>query len=130
MTFREILREQPLTEGPVTVTAYEVSHPSGAPSYALRFALGRKTLSFSGDTEWVEALVPAGRGADLFIMECYALDGPTRYHMNWKAIEAKLPDIGARRILLTHMSQPMLDMAATIDRRDVIIAEDGLVLQI
>ncbi len=130
MTFREMIKEQPLTEGPVMVTAYEVSHPSGAPSYALRFALGKKTLSFSGDTEWVDALVPAGRGADLFIMECYAPVGPTRYHMNWKTIEAKLPEIGAKRLLLTHMSQPMLDIVATVDRRDVIVAEDGLVLQI
>ena len=74
--------------------------------------------------------MPAGRDADLYIMECYAPSGPTRYHMTWKTIEAKLPEIGAKRILLTHMSTPMLEAAATVDRKDVIIAEDGLVLRI
>ena len=130
MMFRELAKETPLTEGPVTVTPFEVSHPSGAPSYALRFALGKRTLSYTGDSEWVDGLVPAGRGADLYIMECYAPAGPTRYHMNWKTIEAKLPEIGAKRVLLTHMSTAMLETVATVDRKDVIIAEDGLVLRI
>lgn len=131
LTFRELVTEAPLTQGPVTVTPFEVSHPSGSTSYALRFSLGKKTLSFTGDTEWVETLVPAGEGADLYIMECYAPDGPTRYHMNWKTITDNLPRIGARRILLTHMSGPMLAQVETLAARpDVIIAEDGLVLRI
>ena len=39
--------------------------------------------------------MPAGRGADLYIMECYAFDGPTRYHMSWQTISANLARIGA-----------------------------------
>ncbi len=131
MRFREISPEASLSEGPVTMTPYEVSHPSGATSYALRFMLDKKTLAFTGDTEWVDALVPAGRDADLYIMECYAPEGPTRFHMNWKTIEANLPRIAAKRILLTHMSSPMLTaVEALAARPDVIVAEDGLVLRI
>lgn len=127
----ELAREQPTTVGPISVTPFEVSHPSGAPSYALRFDIGGRILSFTGDSEWVESLVPAGRGADLYIMECFAPDGPTRYHMTWKTIEANLDRIGAKRVLLTHMSTPMLAMAQHAAARPGIIpAEDGLVLRI
>ena len=64
--------------GAVRVTPFEVKHPSGAPPYALRFEIEGKVLSFTGDTEWVERLVPAGRGADLYIMECYQFEGEPR----------------------------------------------------
>ena len=131
MRFIEYARETPLTIGPVTVTAFEVVHPSGAPPYALRFEAGGRTVAFSGDTEWVDALVPAGRGADLFIMECYAYDGPVRYHLSWETIAANLPRIGARRVLLTHMSEPMLAKRSALeDRADILLAEDGLVIRV
>ena len=57
----------PLEIGGVRVTPFEVLHPSGAPPYALRFEIGGKVLSFSGDTKWVDSLLPAANGADLFI---------------------------------------------------------------
>lgn len=131
MQFREFVTGAPLEAASLTVTPFEVSHPSGAPSYALRFAVGKKTLSFTGDSEWVESLVPAGQGADLYIMECYAFDGPARFHMSWRTIEANLPRIGARRILLSHMSDDMLkNLDAVAGLTGVIVAEDGLVLRI
>jgi ribonuclease BN (tRNA processing enzyme) len=131
MHFLEMQKETPLAAGGVEVAAFEVLHPSGAPSYALRMTIGPRVLSFSGDTEWVETLVPAGRGADLLIMECYAPDGPTRYHLSWPVIEANLPRIAAKRVMLTHMSAPMLRASAALaDRPGLILAEDGLVLRI
>ena len=84
-----ITREQPLDVGPVRVTPFEVKHASGAPPYALRFETDGKVLSFTGDTEWVESLVPAGQGADLYIMECYQFEGEPRFHTSWKTIEAQ-----------------------------------------
>src|SRR6202000_2625794 len=53
-----------------------------APSYALRIESEGKVLTYSGDTEWVEELVPAGRGADLFICEAYFFDKMMKYHIN------------------------------------------------
>ena len=83
LRFLELTREKPLDVGAVRVTPFEVKHPSGATPYALRFELEGKVLSFTGDTEWTETLVPAGRGADLYIMECYQFEGEPRFHMSW-----------------------------------------------
>lgn len=130
LTFVEIHAEKPFPTSVATVTAFEVSHPSGAPSYALRLDIGGRTLAFTGDTEWVEALVPAGRAADLYIMECYAFEGPTRYHMNWQTVSANLARIGAKRVMLTHMNAQMLSLRHRAAVDGVIHAEDGLVVDV
>lgn len=130
LIFKECRAGAPLTEGPVTVTAWEVSHPSGAPSHALRFEVGGKILSFSGDTEWVEALVPVSAGADFFIAECYAFGGPVRYHTSWEVLSKNLPRITAKRIMLTHMNASMLSRLDEIKRPNIVLAEDGLVIDI
>jgi ribonuclease BN (tRNA processing enzyme) len=130
LTFLELERERPLDVGPVQVTPFEVKHPSGAPSYALRFEVEGKVLSFTGDSEWVESLVPAGRGADLYIMECYWFEGEPRFHTSWSTIQANLDRIGAKRVLLTHMAAPMLARRGEVADPRVVLAEDGLVLDL
>lgn len=112
--------------GGVTVTPYVVSHPSGATSFALRCEADGSIFAYSGDTEWVESLIPASAGADLFLVDCYAFQNEARYHMNWRTIEQQLPRIGAKRIMLTHMGREMLDNLSTVSNSRVLIADDGL----
>jgi ribonuclease BN (tRNA processing enzyme) len=130
LSFMELALEQRLAVGPVAVTAFEASHPSGAPSYALRFEAEGKVLSFTGDSAWVESLVPAGRGADLYIMECYQFEGEPRYHMSWSTIRPHLDRIGAKRVLLTHMAAGMLARRDEVADQRVVLAEDGLVVDV
>jgi ribonuclease BN (tRNA processing enzyme) len=126
LTFIEITADRPYVDDDLAVTAFEVSHPSGAPSHALRLETGGRILAFSGDTEWVEALVNVAAGADLFITECCALDRPVKYHLNWRTIEQNLPRLTAKRILLTHMNDDMLAAAPGVASARILIAEDGL----
>jgi ribonuclease BN (tRNA processing enzyme) len=130
VVFRELQREQRCEVAAVAVTPFEVSHPSGAPSYALRFEADGKVLGFTGDTEWVESLVPAGRGADLYLMECYQFEGEPRYHMSWSTIRPHLDRIGAKRVLLTHMASGMLARLNEVADPRVVLAEDGLALEV
>ena len=130
LRYLEMTREKPMHVGSVRVTAFEVKHPCGAPPYALRFELEGKVLSFSGDTEWTDTLVPTGRGADLFIMECFHFEGSPRFHMSWKKISEELDRIGAKRVLLTHMAEPMLARRGEVSDARIVLAEDGLVLHV
>lgn len=134
MAFVEIPEGDEIRVGDVSVTAYPVKHPSGAPSYALRLGHGeggaRRTIAYSGDTEWVEALVDAAHGADLFITECYAYDTAARYHLSWREIVRELPRLEARRILLTHMGSAMLSHRGEVKEPRVVVAEDGMVLDV
>ena len=119
-----------LNVGPISIMAVEVSHPCGATPYALRLETGGKTLSFSGDTEWVDGLVDIARGCDLYISECFSFSSEVRFHMDWKTIERKLSVIDADRIMLTHMGPEMLAQLSQIDNKKIIMAEDGLVVDL
>jgi ribonuclease BN (tRNA processing enzyme) len=130
LRFLELAREKPLDVGSVRVIPFEVVHPSSAPPYALRFEAEGKVLSFTGDSEWTESLVPAGRGADLYIMECFQFEGAPRFHMSWQTIERQLDRIAAKRVMLTHMAEPMLARRREVTDPRIVLAEDGLVLTV
>jgi ribonuclease BN (tRNA processing enzyme) len=112
--------------GGLAVTPYLMKHFSGAPSYALRIETEGKVLTYSGDTEWVDELIPAGRDADLFICEAYFFDKVMKYHIDYSTLARRLPEIGAKRTIVTHMSAELLG------RQDEIALEaahDGLVVE-
>ena len=110
----------------LTVTPYLMKHFSGAPSYALRVETEGKVLTYSGDTEWVEELIPAGRDADLFICEAYFFDKVMKYHVDYTTLAKNLPRIGAKRTIVTHMSAELLGR-----QREIALeaAYDGLVVE-
>jgi ribonuclease BN (tRNA processing enzyme) len=114
--------------GPAHVTAREVVHPSGAPSCALRLEVDGRVIAYSGDTEWVDALLPTSDAADLFICECYGYDKPAPFHIDWHTLRDKLPEITAKRLLLTHMSSRMLRHRDKVADPRLSFAEDGLVM--
>ena len=112
------------------VTTTEVVHYSGAPSTALRISDGTKLFAYSGDTEWVEALLTVADGADLFILECYGYSGRMNGHLTWEILKAHLPDLRAGRIMVTHMNPTMLAHLAEGKAAGVLVAEDGAVIEI
>jgi ribonuclease BN (tRNA processing enzyme) len=113
-----------------TVTTTEVVHYSGAPSTALAISDGQKRFAYSGDTEWVEALVTVADGTDLFVTECYGYSGELTGHVTWEVLKPRLPDLRARRIMLTHMSPSMLERVGEARAAGLLIAEDGLVVEV
>jgi len=112
------------------VVSAEVIHNSGAPSTALRLSDGTKTLSYSGDTQWTDALLPIASGADLFIVECYDYERDLTGHLNWKTIHQRLNDFRARQVMITHMNPTMLARIDEAKAAGVLVAEDGLVLNV
>jgi len=113
--------------GDATVTPYEVVHPSGNLSFALRIACEGKIITYSGDTEWVPSLIPAAQGADLFIAESYFPDKRIKYHLDFQTLAAHLKEIEAKRLIVTHMSQSML---ARVDSLPCEWAEDGKIITV
>lgn len=126
ITYLELQAEQPTQVGPVSVTAYPVVHFCGAVPYALRIAFGGRTITYSGDTEWVDALLPAARGSDLFVTECYYFDRKVRFHMDYGSLVANRAALQSKRIVLTHMSAEMLRHLEDVEGFEV--ASDDLTL--
>jgi ribonuclease BN (tRNA processing enzyme) len=112
------------------VVTAEVVHPSGAPSTALRISDGRSVFAYSGDTEWTDALIPIADGADLLIIECYEYARPVTGHINWSVLKDRLPALRARRIMITHMNPSMLERVEEAKGLGLMVAADGLSLEI
>jgi Metal-dependent hydrolases of the beta-lactamase superfamily III len=91
---------------------------------------GVKRFAYSGDTEWVDALLSVADGADLFIIECFAYSGELPGHITWDVLKPRLPDLRARRIMLTHMNPVMLANLDEVRAAGVLPAEDGAVIEI
>jgi ribonuclease BN (tRNA processing enzyme) len=122
---RELALHERVEMHGLAVTPYLMKHYSGAPSYALRIETEGKVLTYSGDTEWVEELIPAARNADLFICEAYFFDKVMKYHIDYKTLSSHLPEIGARRTIVTHMSAELLGRQKELTLE---AASDGLVV--
>ena len=120
--FAELAERSETVLGPLSVIPYRVVHPSGAPSFALRVTCGGKVIGYSGDTEWTDTLVQAARGADLFICEAYVFEKKIKYHLDYRTLMDRRTQLGCRRLMLTHMSDDMLQRLQGLDAD---WAEDG-----
>jgi ribonuclease BN (tRNA processing enzyme) len=119
--------EQGRIFGEVTVTPYPVVHgESGGPFLAYRIEAEGRVIAYSADTEWTDTLVPAARGADLFIAEAYCYDKIVKNHLSLKTLEAHLPEINAKRLVLTHLSD---DMLGRLGQLPYTAAHDGMVVE-
>ncbi|MGI9304719.1 MAG: MBL fold metallo-hydrolase [Gammaproteobacteria bacterium] len=113
--------------GDIRATPYVVDHPSGAPPTALRVAIDDRIITYSGDTQWTPNLIPAARDADLFIAETYSYDKTVPHHMSYEGWQAHKHELGAKRIVATHMSSNSL---RHVDEMEFEIAEDGKVFEV
>jgi ribonuclease BN (tRNA processing enzyme) len=113
-----------------SVTTTQVLHFSGAPSTALRLSDGERLFAYSGDTEWADALRDVAEGADLFVIECYGYSGKLSGHLTWEVLKPRLPDLRARRVMITHMNTDMLARVEEARAAGVLIAHDGAVVDI
>ena len=130
LTFVEYEEQKPLEVKGVAVTPFEVKHPSGAPPYALRFHLEGKVLAFSGDTGWINVLYEVAHDADLFISECFQYDVKIPIHLDYLTIDANYAKLGAKRVLLTHMGEAMLQNVGRVDASRYMVADDGMTLDL
>jgi ribonuclease BN (tRNA processing enzyme) len=127
--FHELADRQPRQFEPagLVVVPYEVVHASGAPALALRVAWQGHTIAYTGDTEWTEALVEVAQGADLLIAEGYTYQRKIRFHLDVATLQQQAGRLGARRVILIHMSP---DVLSRVDEVGWETASDGLTLQL
>ena len=116
-------RAQPVLD--LTVTAQPARHTQETNPTALRVAVGDKVVAYTGDTEWTDDVAKVARGADLLIAECYSYAKPIKWHLNYPVIAGRRAELGAKRVILTHMSSEML---AQVDNVPEECASDGLVV--
>jgi len=106
-----------------------VDHPPIRPAYGFVFRSGGKTAVLSGDTTVCEALVVAGRGADLLVHEVFlhremppvpgrrsaeTVAAVASYHTLSAEVGGVAARMGAKALALTHFVPPEFDRAALL----------------
>ena len=124
LTLKELPNGQAYGIGDLQVTSFPVNHGNpGGPFVALRVHVEDRVIAYSGDTEWTDALKHVAMDADLFIAEAYFRDKRVPLHLDLASLVRHLPEIGAKRVILTHMSDDMLAHRADVPFE---CAEDGM----
>jgi len=109
----------------LVVTPEPARHTRETNPTALRVEVGDRVVTYTGDSEWTDDVARAARDADLLIAECYFHDKPVKWHLNYPDITTRASQVGAKRLILTHMSREMLAHAASVPEE---CAYDGLVV--
>ena len=105
LRFVEVSAGQRTTLGPVELLPFEVPHQETEISLGYRLTLDGKTILYSGDSGWTEALVTQSRGTDLFICECCFYETRVAFHLDYPRIAENRHRFGCRRLVLTHVGR-------------------------
>jgi ribonuclease BN (tRNA processing enzyme) len=116
--------------GGFSLTTFDVVHSAGAPSTGMRISDGVSVFAFSGDTAWTDTLFDISARADLFLCECSSGDEPIQFHLDWPTLKANLGRFSAKRMVLTHLGQSAMARRGEMEQAGLIVADDGLVLEL
>lgn len=110
LRFLEVSPGAPAELGALGVEAFPMVHDDAAgPCQGYRLSHAGKTLAFTGDTGWTDALVPLAANADLLVSECCFVDHILANHLCWRQLEGARALLTCRRMIVTHMGPDMLD---------------------
>lgn len=125
--FREWRAGERVAVGNGWATPFQVRHASGAEPFAIRLECGGRTVAYSGDTEWTEALLAASRDADLFVVESLFFSKSVKHHLDHRTLQAHGRELSSKRIILTHMGPEMLAHASSAAYET---ADDGKLVEL
>jgi ribonuclease BN (tRNA processing enzyme) len=104
------------TIGDLRVTPFPVVHgPQVGDCFAYRIEIRDRVLTYSADTQWTDALIEAGKHSDLLICEAYFRERKVPWHLDLATLAQNVSKIQSKRIILTHMSNDVLDHLDSIN---------------
>jgi ribonuclease BN (tRNA processing enzyme) len=114
--------------GALKVAAIRSPHTAPDISMSFRIEVAGRTIAFSGDTGWNEALVDLVDGADLFICECtYYESDHLKFHLNYPDIARNRDRFNVGRMVLTHIGREVMNHKSDVA---VEMAFDGMRIEI
>jgi len=127
LDFVEARHQQPLSFGNIRINPFHVPHLGHPPSFGCEIEAGSRRIVYTGDAGWTEDLLMHTQNADLFICECSFFDTRLETHLDYPRIAENVGRFGAKRIVLTHIGQEVLDREKDVDLK---IAYDGLIVDL
>ena len=127
LNFAEAIPGVAIETKDIRITPFPVPHQSSPPSLGCEITAGERKIVYSGDSGWTEELPAHTQNADLFLCECTFFESRSDTHLDYPRIMENLDRFNAKRILLTHLGQEVLDRQNEVGLE---IARDGLVIEL
>lgn len=127
ISFIEFSGQQEIDHDRFTLRSFPVVHTPESLPHGVRLYINGKVIAYTGDTEWTDTIPEIVADADLAICECTFYKKRTEGHMDHMTLLKHITELRAKRILLTHFDQEMLDMLPEIKYE---CAYDGQVINI
>jgi len=127
LDYVEVEPGRPRSVGKLMVRNWPAVHTAQTQPTIVRVEVSGRVIVYTGDTAWTSAIEEACDGADLLVAECYYLDVTSRWHMDYATLRAHKATLNAKRIVLTHPSDAVLEQAGSLEET---LAYDGLVVTV
>jgi ribonuclease BN (tRNA processing enzyme) len=123
LEFTEALPQEELRIGDIRFLPFAVPHSKHSLSLGCEIEIGGRKIVYTGDSGWTEDLLAHTQSADLFICECSYFETRIATHLDYPLIAENLARFGAKRIILTHLGEEVLQRQQEVK---IEIAFDGL----
>jgi ribonuclease BN (tRNA processing enzyme) len=127
LEFVEARHQRQLGFGNIRINPFLVPHLGHPLSFGCEVEAGGRKIVYTGDAGWTEDLLSHTQDADLFICECSFFDTRLETHLDYPRIAENAGRFGAKRIVLTHIGQEVLDRQKDVNLE---IAYDGLIVDL
>ena len=122
---KRLVNESRVYKG-VTISTVPVKH--NPESIAVRFD-EKRSLTFSGDTDFSQNLIKLADRTDLFVAECAFPERKVKGHLNLEFLDRIVKKAMPKRVLLTHL-YPDWDTYRGVLHEPYLIAEDGMEMDV
>jgi ribonuclease BN (tRNA processing enzyme) len=120
-TIRDTLRL-----GPVSVSWATVNHREESVAFRIEeVGPARKSVVFSGDTDYAPSLAELATGADLLVVECAFPERKVKGHLNLETLLPLVRQASPGKVILSHL-HPEWDYYRAPLPAPLLLAEDGM----
>ena len=125
LTVKPLVNQSQVYNG-ITITTAPVKH--NPESIAVRLD-EKRSLTFSGDTDFSQNLIRLADRSDLLVAECAFPERKVKGHLNLEALDKIVQKAMPKRVLLTHL-YPEWDTYKGVLHAPYLLAEDGMEIDI
>jgi ribonuclease BN (tRNA processing enzyme) len=127
LRFREVPAGSQHEIGPASLSSFATHHQLEAHPHGYRISLGTRTIVYTGDTGWFDALPTHAAGADLFICECTLEHAHLDFHLSLEELIEQRNQFDVGSMLLSHLGS---EMARLRGQCELDTADDGLIVKL
>jgi ribonuclease BN (tRNA processing enzyme) len=127
LRFVEMRPGTQLVLGDTVVSPFAVPHLDDELCLGFRVEFEGRTIAYSGDAGWTDALFPLSAGADLFICECSSFQVSVPFHLAYLQLRENRDRFACKRMVLSHLGA---DVLARRNEIEMELASDGLAIDL